>query len=75
MTLVGMFPQQILAAAVDRAKWVRYHAPTSRLMVWRTGELIDVVDVQTGDVLGNWLCEGTIESAAAKVEERLNAGY
>ena len=70
-----MFPQQVLAAAVNRAKWVRYHELTSRLLVWRTGELIDVVDVQTGTTLGNWLCEGTVESAAAVIEERLNAGY
>lgn len=70
-----MYPQQVIAAAVDRAKWVRFHAATSRLLVWRTGEMIDVLDVQTGRVLGNWLCEGTVESAAAAIEERLNAGY
>lgn len=75
MILLGMFPQQVLAQAIDRAKWVRYHEPTARLLVWRTGELIDVVDVQTGETLGNWLCEGSVESAAAIVEERLNAGY
>ena len=70
-----MFPQQFIAVAVDRAKWVRYHEPTSRVLVWRTGELIDVIDVQTGRTLGNWLCDGTVESAAAVIEERLNAGY
>lgn len=75
MILARMFPQQSLAFKVDRAKWVRYHELTSRLLVWRTGEHIDVVDVQTGDTLGNWLCDGTVESAAAVIEERLNKGY
>jgi hypothetical protein len=70
-----VFPQQVLAAALDRAKWVRYDTHMSRLLVWRTGETIDVVDVQTGRILGNWLCDGTVESAAAAVEEKLNAGY
>lgn len=70
-----VFPQQLLAVAVDRAKWVRYDSHTSRMLVWRTGDMIDVIDVQTGKVLGNWLCAGTLESAAAAIEEKLNAGY
>lgn len=70
-----VFPQQAIAAALDRAKWVRYDPHTSRLMVWRTGDMIDVLDVESGDVLGNWLCNGTLESAAAAIEEKLNAGY
>lgn len=70
-----MFPQQLIARALDRAKWVRTDEHTWRMFVWRSGDMIDVVDVQTGQVLGTWLCDGTLESAAAAIEEKLNAGY
>jgi hypothetical protein len=74
-----VFPQQIIARAVDRARWVRYHAETSRLMVWRTGERIEVYDVETGRSLDTWrIADGvkpSLEVAAALVEERVNAGY
>lgn len=65
-----------LAAAVDGARWVRYEPRSRRVFVWKEGgELLDIVDEDTGEVRGNWPCEASPEGAERKVTERLNAGY
>jgi hypothetical protein len=69
------FPQQRLAVATHGARWVRYHPSTARLMVWRGGDKIDVIDVETAQVRGNWLCDGTLVSAQTAIEEHLNKGH
>lgn len=66
---------QRLARAVDGAAFVAYHAETGRVFVWRTGTLLDVVRVDTGEVLGNWPTDPNPDAAAQVVAERTNAGY
>jgi hypothetical protein len=68
-------PNVRLAEAVDGASMVMYHATSHRLFVWRHGIWLDVVSVNTGEVLGNWPCDGDAASAATVVAERTNAGY
>jgi hypothetical protein len=64
-----------LARAVDGASFVAYHPASLRLFVWHSGTLLDVLAVDTAELLGNWPCEGTAASAASVVAERTNAGY
>ena len=71
----GPTPLQRLAERVDGARMVRYDEHTRRVFVWRTGPVIDVVSVDTCEVLGNWPCDETVESADVAVTERLRAGY
>lgn len=68
-------PQQRLARAVTGALFVHYDEHTRRVFVWKDGPVIDVVAVDTGEVLANWPCDETAQSAAAMVVNRLDAGY
>lgn len=70
-----MFTEELLGRELDRAKWVRYHVDTRRLMVWRGGEQVEVLDVSSARLMDKWPCKATVESAAATIEERLNKGY
>lgn len=68
-------PTERLAEAVDGAEYVVYHPSSHRLFVWKEGPVIDVVSVNTGEVLAYWPCDATAESAASVVADRTNAGY
>jgi hypothetical protein len=38
-------------------------------------ELVDVISLRSLTVTGVWVCDGTVDAAAAAIEERVNAGY
>lgn len=65
-----------LAAAVHGARFVRHEPRSRRVFVWKDGDmLVDVIDEDTGEVLGQWPCDASAEAAESLVMNRINAGY
>jgi hypothetical protein len=74
---------------LDGARLVVYDGHRQRVLVWpghplpeetpvrkyEARELVDVISLRSLTVTGVWVCDGTVDDAAAAIEERVNAGY